>query len=86
VTIQFAELPQNSVQIAASIAGIRDIEVGGNKLIYTAEDPEQQNPRLIRRLVEAGAAVQFVGEQKVSLEDVYMQLIGEASDQDEASG
>jgi ABC-2 type transport system ATP-binding protein len=40
------------------------------------EDPEQDNPRLIRALVDAGADIQFVGELRRTLEDVYMRLVG----------
>jgi ABC-2 type transport system ATP-binding protein len=86
VTIQFAEPPANYAQLAASIAGIHNIEVHGNKLMYTSDDPEQHNPHLIRSLVQAGAAVQFVGEQKVSLEDVYLQLINDEHGQDVKNG
>jgi ABC-2 type transport system ATP-binding protein len=37
--------------------------------------PEEQNPALIRRLVELGAQIQFVGELRHSLEDVYLSMI-----------
>jgi len=40
------------------------------------DDPEANNPALIRTLVGAGADVQFVGELRRSLEDVYLQLVG----------
>ena len=46
-----------------------------NKLVITLEDPETQNPEIIHDLVKAGAPIQFVGEMRRSLEDVYMQLI-----------
>jgi ABC-2 type transport system ATP-binding protein len=39
------------------------------------DDPEAQNPIIVRKLVEAGADVQFVGELRHSLEDVYLSLI-----------
>jgi ABC-2 type transport system ATP-binding protein len=46
-----------------------------NKLVLALEEPEQHNPEIIRQLVTAGAQIQFVGELKHSLEDVYLQLI-----------
>jgi ABC-2 type transport system ATP-binding protein len=46
-----------------------------NKLLLALEDPEQHNPEIIRQLVTAGAQIQFVGELRHSLEDVYLQLI-----------
>jgi ABC-2 type transport system ATP-binding protein len=49
-----------------------------NKLVVGLDDPETHNPVLVRMLVEAGAEVQFVGELRHSLEDVYLSLIGAA--------
>ncbi len=57
--------------------GVRTCEVVGNKLLVMIDEPEQQNPELIRRLVGAGAHIQFVGEVRHSLEDIYLQLLEE---------
>ncbi len=46
------------------------------KLVVSLEDPEGQNPILIKALAEAGAEIQFVGELRRTLEDVYLQLVG----------
>jgi ABC-2 type transport system ATP-binding protein len=46
-----------------------------NKLVVTMDDPEARNPDVVRALVKAGADVQFVGELRHSLEDVYLQLV-----------
>ena len=45
------------------------------KLILTLDDPEGHNPDVVRALVAAGADIQFVGELRYSLEDVYLQLV-----------
>jgi ABC-2 type transport system ATP-binding protein len=47
----------------------------GGKIVVGLDDPETQNPIIIRKLVEAGAQVQFVGELRHSLEDVYLSLV-----------
>jgi ABC-2 type transport system ATP-binding protein len=47
------------------------------KLVVALEEPEQHNPDMIRRLVEAGAQIQFVGELRHSLEEIYLQLVKE---------
>jgi ABC-2 type transport system ATP-binding protein len=52
-------------------------EAADNKLILALEEPEQHNPAIIRALVTAGADIQFVGELRYTLEDVYLQLISE---------
>jgi ABC-2 type transport system ATP-binding protein len=49
----------------------------GNKLIVSADDPETVNPIIIRKLVAADVDIQFVGEIRHSLEDIYLQLISE---------
>jgi len=46
-----------------------------NKVVVNLAEPEVQNPILIRALVEAGAEIQFVGEIRRSLEDVYLDLV-----------
>ena len=49
-----------------------------NKLVVALNEPETHNPEIIRLLVGMGADVQFVGEMKHSLEDVYLQLVENA--------
>ena len=46
-----------------------------NKILVTLDSPETHNPELVRYLVGQGANIQFVGELRHSLEDVYLQLI-----------
>lgn len=59
---------------------VHQVQSMDNKLVVTLDSPEAQNPLLVRSLVEAGAEVQFVGEVRRTLEDVYLQLVdrGEA--------
>jgi ABC-2 type transport system ATP-binding protein len=57
------------------LAFVREVKVIDNKLLITLDDPEHQNPDIVRLLVGAGADVQFVGELRHSLEDVYLQLV-----------
>jgi ABC-2 type transport system ATP-binding protein len=54
---------------------VKDARLVENKLVVTLTDPESQNPVLVRSLVEAGIGLQFVGELRRSLEDVYLQLV-----------
>ncbi|MGB7539819.1 MAG: ABC transporter ATP-binding protein [Anaerolineales bacterium] len=57
---------------------IREVKSVESKLVVTLDDPERQNPEMIRTLVNAGAEVIFVGELRHSLEDVYLQLVKNA--------
>jgi len=49
-----------------------------HKIVATIDDPETHTPEIIRLLVREGADVQFVGELRRSLEDVYLQLVKNA--------
>ncbi len=44
-------------------------------IVVDLDDPVSQNPAIVRTLVAAGADVQFVGELRHSLEDVYLTLV-----------
>lgn len=54
---------------------VQQAEVVDDKLVITLDDPEQQNPILVRTLVGLGAEIRFVGELRRSLEDVYLTLV-----------
>lgn len=84
VTMQLAEAAGVYAEVVTAVDGIREVETHDNTILFNTDDPERNNPEVIRRLVEAGAAIQFVGEHKYSLEEVYMQLIGEETGQAEA--
>lgn len=57
---------------------VREVRVVENKLVVTLDEPETRNPEIVRSLVKAGADIQFVGELRHSLEDVYLQLVQNA--------
>jgi ABC-2 type transport system ATP-binding protein len=57
---------------------VNDVRLIENKLVVQLEDPAANNPQVIRELVNAGADVQFVGELRYSLEEVYLQLVKNA--------
>jgi len=77
VVIHLAGEAQSFEAAAKSSPGILECEVIDNKLLLSLDDPERDNPELIRRLVAAGAGVQFVGEVRHTLEDIYLQSLGE---------
>jgi ABC-2 type transport system ATP-binding protein len=59
------------------LESILESQAVDNKLVVRVADPEVDNPAIIKALVEQGALLQFVGEMRHSLEDVYLQLIEE---------
>ena len=62
-------------EIVRALPFVKEVQAVDNKLVAALDDPEASNPALIRRLLEAGAEIQFVGELRHSLEDIYLQLI-----------
>ncbi len=67
--------------LAASLSNlpyVREAKMVENKILVTLDDPEERNPEIIRLLVGQGAEIQFVGELRHSLEDVYFQLVKNA--------
>jgi ABC-2 type transport system ATP-binding protein len=72
----------NAQESLAALVGkldfVHEARMVDNKLLVTLDDPERQNPDIIRALVNAGADIQFVGELRHSLEDVYLQFVKNA--------
>jgi len=67
--------------LAASLRGlpyVREAKMVEDKILVTLDNPEERNPEIIRLLVGQGAEIQFVGELRHSLEDVYFQLVKNA--------
>lgn len=54
---------------------VQEARILDGKLLVTLDNPDEQNPEIIRTLVQAGADIQFVGELRHSLEDVYLKLV-----------
>ncbi|MEJ2756851.1 MAG: ABC transporter ATP-binding protein [Anaerolineales bacterium] len=75
VVFHMVEASPAMAQTLQALDFVQAAEVIDNKLVVTLDDPEQQNPLLIKTLVEQGAQIQFVGELRRSLEDVYLTLI-----------
>jgi len=54
---------------------VKSAEIADGQLRAGLDDPESNNPIIVKALVEAGAEVQFVSEVRHSLEDVYLSLV-----------
>jgi ABC-2 type transport system ATP-binding protein len=58
---------------------VKNIRTSDNKLILDMDNPERDNPAVVRAIVAAGGNIQYVTELRSTLEDVYLKLIREAS-------
>ncbi len=65
-----------------ALAGVQDVRAVDNKLVVGMKEPETLNPHIVRTLVDLGADVLFVGELRHSLEEIYMETIKSANDED----
>jgi ABC-2 type transport system ATP-binding protein len=61
------------------LAFIKNVRASDNKLILEIDNPEKDNPELVRSIVGVGGNIQYVTELRSTLEDVYLKLIREAS-------
>ena len=79
VVFHFAEPAETYSALVQTFSYIKRVQAVDNKLVLALDEPEKQNPELIRELVQAGANIQFVGELRHSLEDIYLQLVNKES-------
>jgi ABC-2 type transport system ATP-binding protein len=75
VVFHLRQADESTLALVKGLPFIKNAQRVDNKIVVGLDDPETHNPAIVRALVEAGAAVQFVGELKHSLEDVYLSLM-----------
>ena len=75
VVFHLAEMQPQYVHTVTQFDFVQSAESVDNKLVIGLDDPEKHNPAIVRSLVEAGANIQFVGEVRQRLEDVYLKLV-----------
>lgn len=77
VVFHLAEEAEPYLTSVSNLPFVHHAKATENKLLLALENPEEKNPELIRTLVAANANIQFVGELRHSLEDIYLQLVNE---------
>jgi ABC-2 type transport system ATP-binding protein len=75
VVFHLTEAHPGLVEITEGLDFVQKAEIVENKLVITLDDPDVQNPVLVKMLVERGVEIRFVGELRRSLEDVYLHLV-----------
>ncbi len=75
VVIHLAEKSDVFLSVVKSLSFVIDVKSVDNKLVIQLEDPETHNPEIVRALINANAPIQFIGELRYSLEEVYLQLV-----------
>jgi ABC-2 type transport system ATP-binding protein len=77
IIVQLVSVTDAICQAVAGLPFVKQVEQSDSSLLVSLDNPEEQNPVLIERIVAAGGAVQFVTELRHSLEDVYFTLLQE---------
>ena len=67
------------VAAVRNLSSVKNVRTSDSKLILDIDNPEKDNPEVVRAIVEAGGNIQYVTELRSTLEDVYLKLIREAS-------
>ena len=75
VVIHLSEKSDAFVTAVKSLPFVTDVKSVDNKLVVQLDDPETHNPEIVRALINANAPIQFIGELRYSLEEVYLQLV-----------
>jgi ABC-2 type transport system ATP-binding protein len=75
VVIHLRELDPEWASQVRALPFIRSVEAIEQKLVVALDDPDRDNPEIIRLLVNAGADIRFVGELRHSLEQIYLEMI-----------
>jgi ABC-2 type transport system ATP-binding protein len=60
------------------LGAVKNLRTSDNKLILDIDNPEKDNPEVVRAIVQAGGNIQYITELRSTLEDVYLKLIREA--------
>lgn len=75
IIVHLGTSSEGFIPAVKKLSFVSDVKAVENKLVIQLDDPEMHNPELIRELVDAGALIQFIGELRYSLEEVYLQLV-----------
>jgi len=75
VVFHLGNLDEALISKVSALPFVQEARAIEKRLVVTLDNPEAHNPEIVRTLVEAGAEVQFVGELRHSLEEVYLQLV-----------
>jgi ABC-2 type transport system ATP-binding protein len=77
-----ARSPSSFLDLLGALPYVEGARATDGALMVEVRDPRSDNPDLVRALVEAGARITGVREEAASLEQVYLDLVGESGERD----
>ena len=82
VQLNGARGPESFLERMAGLDYVRGAQVRDGTLIVEMEEPARETPDLVAALVASGARITGVREEAATLEEVYLDLVGEAGVRD----
>jgi ABC-2 type transport system ATP-binding protein len=78
-----ARRPESFLDMLAALPFVEAARTSDGVLYVEVGDPRGDNPELVRALVDAGARIVAVAEEAITLEQAYLDMVGEAGVRDE---
>ena len=76
--IHLESIADSVLAAVKKLSTVKNVSTNENKLILDMDNPEKDNPQLIRTIVTSGGNIQYVTASRSTLEDVYLKLVEEA--------
>ncbi len=80
-----ARRPESFLDLLADLPFVEGARQDDGALVVEVREPRGDNPELVRALVDAGARIVGLREEAMTLEQVYLDLVGEAGQRDAGS-
>ena len=80
-----ARTPDSFLDLLGQLSFVEAARAADGALVVEVGDPRGDNPELVRALVDAGARIVAVAEEALTLEQVYLDMVGEAGVRDARS-
>jgi hypothetical protein len=77
-----ARRPESFLDLLGDLPFVEAARAVDGSLVVEVRDPRGDNPELVRTLVDAGARIVGVTEEAATLEQVYLDLVGEEAMRD----
>jgi ABC-2 type transport system ATP-binding protein len=82
IIVELQEQNPAIAHLVSKLDFVQDVREEGKRLILQLDDPERFRPELVRRIVEEGGNLLAVSEKQYPLEEVYLHLLHEDTDDD----
>ncbi len=79
IVVQLESVSDNLLEAARGFPFVQGVQRQENRLAVVLTDPDHDRPELVQHLVESGARILEITEEKRSLEEVYLSLVQEES-------